>query len=79
MRCHWCGRLLKFYHLPQGESAEQPPDQWTIDHLVPIKDCVDFHPNCIENLVPACPACNAGRHNPTKRKNVARYGNWNEL
>lgn len=51
-KCHWCGRPTRFV-------AGDPPDQATIDHVIPrYKGGTSEE----ENLVSACRACNARRN-----------------
>lgn len=60
-RCHWCGTSVDWR--PGGPGA---PDALIVDHLD-----WDTNNDALENLVPACNACNSKRAAPGKRQKIA--------
>lgn len=58
--CHWCGCKTV---LSDGKLNEDPPaNMFTVDHLIPISKGGS---NEIENLRPACFACNQAKGDKT--------------
>lgn len=64
-QCHWCGLLLS-WDLRKGD-----PNSMTVDHL--NGDKADNRP---ENLVPSCLACNVGRAQALRTKELRAHGAW---
>jgi len=63
--CHWCARLVTW------SSTRGDPDCLMVDHVNGVGD-----DNRLENLVPACIECNAGRSAQAKAEALRAAGWW---